>query len=162
MLPLRNFSRFISLSLILSCCAFVAGCTGFQLSGVTVSLVDFKPATTTLLESSAVLTLRYTNDNVIPIGLSGSSHKIYLNGSYVGKAVSKEAVGLAALSTATQDVTVRFENVSLLQQLVAMRDRQTASYKVVSVLYVTSGEEKLDIKTSNTGSIDLRGLTAGK
>ena len=159
---LRNFFRFIALSLILAGCAFVAGCTSFQLSGVTVSLVDFKPASSALLESSAVLTVRYTNDNVIPIGLAGSSHKIYLNGSYVGKAVSKDAVGLAALSTATQDVTVRFENVALLQQLVAMRDRQTASYKIDSVLYVTSGEEKLDIKTSNSGSVDLRGLTTGK
>ena len=67
-------------------------------------------------------------------------------------------VGLAALSSSTQDVTVRFENLAQLQQLVAMRERQTASYKIDSVLYVTSGEEKLDIKTSNSGSVDLRSL----
>lgn len=156
--PLRLFIRFAVVSLGLACCAFVAGCSTFQLTGVTVSLVDFKPASSSLLESSAVLTLRYTNDNVIPIGLAGSSHKIYLNGTYVGKAVSKEPLGMAALSTTTQNVTVRFENISLLQQLVAMRDRQTASYKIESVLYVTSGEEKLDIKTSNSGSVDLRSL----
>lgn len=157
MLPLRLFSRCVALSLGLAC-AVLAGCNSFQLSGVTVSLVDFKPASTALLESSAVLTLRYTNDNVIPIGLSGSSHKVYFNGSYVGKAVSKEPLGLAALTTATQDVTVRFENLALLQQLVAMRERQAASYKIASVLYVTSGEEKLDIKTASSGSVDLRTL----
>jgi LEA14-like dessication related protein len=162
MSPLRFFPRFVGLSLIVSCCAFIAGCTTFQLSGVTVSLVDIKPAASSLLESSAVLTVRYTNENVIPIGLDGSSHKVYFNGNYVGKAVSKQPLGLAALSSITQDVTVRFENVSLLQQLIAMRDRQIASYKVDSVLFVTSGEEKLDIKTSNSGSIDLRGLAAGK
>jgi len=67
-------------------------------------------------------------------------------------------VGLAALSSTTQDVTVRFENLALIQQLVGLRDRQAAAYKVESVLFVTSGEEKLDIKTSNTGSVDLRSL----
>lgn len=158
MSPLRLFSRFAAVSLALACCAFVGACNSFQLSGVTVSLVDVKPASSTLLESNAVLTLRYTSENVMPIGLSGSSHKVYLNGTYVGKAVSKEPLGLAALSSATQDVTVRFENLSLLQQLVAMRERQTASYKIESVLYVTSGEEKLDIKTANSGSVDLRSL----
>jgi len=161
MSPLRTFFRFAALLTLGLAGVFFAGCSTFQLTGVTVALVDIKPAASTLLESSAVLTLRYTNDNVIPIGLSGSSHKVYLNGTYVGKAVSPTPVGLAALSTATQDVTVRFENLALMQQLVAMRDRQTASYKIDSVLFVTSGEEKLDIKTSNSGSVDLRALGAG-
>ena len=97
---------------------------------------------------------------MIPIGLSGSSHKIYLNGSYVGKALSKDPVGLAALTRTTQDVTVRFENLALMRQFVAMRERQTAAYKIESVLYVTSGEEELNIKTSNSGSVDLRALTS--
>jgi len=158
MSPLRLFSRFVAVALALACGVFVAGCNSFELSGVTVSLVDVKPVSAALLESSAVLTLRYTSENVMPVGLSGSSHKVYLNGTYVGKAVSKEPLGLAALSSSTQAVTVRFENVSLLQQFVAMRERQTASYKIDSVLYVTSGEEKLDIKTSSTGSVDLRSL----
>ncbi len=158
MSPLRLFTRLSAIFVALACCAFVAGCTSFQLSGITVSLVDIKPAGAALLESSAVLTLRYTSENVMPVGLSGSTHKVYLNGTYVGKAVSKEPLGLAALSSSTQDVTVRFENLALLQQLVGMRDRQTAGYKIDSVLFVTSGEEKLDIKTSSSGSVDLRSL----
>ena len=82
------------------------------------------------------------------------------NGSYVGKALSKDPVGLAALTSTTQDVTVRFENLALLRQLVAVREQQTAAYKIESVLYVTSGEEELNIKTSNSGSVDLRALTS--
>jgi LEA14-like dessication related protein len=154
------FKRCMGLLLGLCAMTFVAGCSSFKLTGVTVSLVDIKPAEATALESSAVLTLRYSNENVIPIGLSGSSHKIYLNGSYVGKALSKDPVGLAALTSTTQDVTVRFENLALMRQFVAMRERQTAAYKIESVLYVTSGEEELNIKTSNSGSVDLRALTS--
>lgn len=159
---LSLFKRGAGLLLGLCAVMFVAGCgSGFKLTGVTVSLVDIKPAASTVLESNAVLTLRYANENVIPIGLSGSSHKVYLNGSYVGRALSKEPVGLAALSSSTQDVTVRFENLALVRQFVAMREKQTAAYKIESVLYLTSGEEELNIKTSNSGSIDLRALTAG-
>lgn len=135
------------------------GCrSGYNLGGITVNLVNFMPASAALLESSGVMTLRYTNENTIPIGLSGSTHKVYLNGTYVGKSVSKQALGLAALSTVTQDVTVNFENLALVRQLVAMREQQTASYKVDSVLFLTSGEEDLSIKTNSTGSVDLRAL----
>ena len=159
MSPLRFAPRFLVLALGLTVSLLLAGCgSGFKLTGVTVSLVDIKPAASTVFESSAVVTLRYANDNVIPIGLSGSSHKIYLNGSYVGKALSQQPVGLAALATTTQDVTVRFENLALMRPLLALRERQTASYKIDSVLYVTSGEEKLNIKTSSSGSLDLRAL----
>ncbi len=138
---------------------FTSGCgSGYNLGNITVNLVNFMPASAALLESSGVMTLRYTNENTIPIGLSGSTHKIFLNGSYVGKTVSKQPLGLAALSTITQDVTVNFENLALVKQLVAMRDQQTASYRVDSILYLTSGEENLSIKTSSTGSVDLRAL----
>jgi LEA14-like dessication related protein len=138
---------------------FATGCgSSYNLGGITVSIVNFVPAGAALLESSGTMTLRYTNENTIPIGLSGGVHKIYFNGSYVGKAVSKQPLGLAPLSTATQDVTVNFENLALVKQLVAMRDQQNASYRVESILYLTSGEENLNIKTSNTGSVDLRAL----
>lgn len=139
---------------------FASGCMSkYSLGGITVNLVNFLPANAALLESSGVMTLRYTNENTIPIGLSGSVHKVYLNGSYVGKAVSKQPLGLTALSTATQDVTVNFENLALVKQLVSMRDQKSASYKVESTLYLTSGEEDLSIKTQSTGSVDLQALS---
>lgn len=138
---------------------FTTACSsGYKLNGISVSIVNVAPAGAALLETSGVMTLRYTNENTIPIGLSGSVHKVYLNGSYVGKAVSKQPLGLAALTTATQDVTVNFENLALVKQLVSMREQKSASYKVDSVLYLTSGEEEMNIKTSNTGSVDLRAL----
>lgn len=137
-----------------------SGCASkYSLGGITVNLVNFQPSGAALLESSGVMTLRYTNENTIPIGLSGSTHKVYLNGSYVGKAVSKQALGLTALSTVTQDVTVNFENLALVKQLASMREQQSASYKVQSTLYLTSGEENLSIKTESTGSVDLRALS---
>lgn len=163
MTPLRLFSRSLGLTFVLAFVALVAGCgNGFKLTGVNVSIVGFKPSTSGKLETTAVMTLRYTSENVIPIGLSGSNHKLYLNGVYAGKTLSEEQpLGLAPLSTINQDVTVKFENLARLQQLVAAAGQNTAAYKIDSVLLVTSGEEKLDIKTTGTGNVDLRPLVAG-
>jgi LEA14-like dessication related protein len=160
MTSLRLCSRSLGLTLALACVALVAGCgNGFKLTGVNVSIVGFKPAPSSKPETTAVMTLRYTSENVIPIGLSGSNHKLYLNGVYVGKTQSEEQpLGLAPLSAINQDVTVKFENLARLQELVAAAGQNTAAYKIDSVLLVTSGEEKLDIKTSGTGNVDLRPL----
>jgi hypothetical protein len=138
---------------------FFTGCQGgYDLGGISINLDHF----TAPSEASSTMTLRYTNENTIPIALSGSAHKVYLNGTYVGKAVSKQPLGLAALSTITQDATVNFENLAFVKQLVATSDQKSASYRVESVLYITSGEENLTIKTNGTGSVDLRALSSTK
>jgi LEA14-like dessication related protein len=137
---------------------FVAGCSSnFRLSGFSVTVIDIRPINATLLETQASMTLRYTNENVIPVAISGSSHKLYLNGSYVGKAVSKEPVGLPSLNTVTQTVTVYLENLSLIQRLQAMAqgNNQVISYRLESQLYVEAGEDHDTTKTSSTGQLDL-------
>lgn len=157
-LPRFWFCAFALVSLLL------AGCSGgFRPGGVTVAIVDFKPTEASLLESSGILTLRYTNENVAPLGFSGSKHKLYLNGSYVGTAVSDQPFGVPPLNSVTQNVTVRFENLALIKQLIALGDSATASYRIESVLYQTVDEDKYDLKVLGQGSIDLRGAaTAAK
>lgn len=146
---------FVLASLIL------AGCSGVKLGGVTATVVDFRPTQASLLESTGTLTVRYTNENISPLGFSGSSHKLYLNGSYVGKAVSDRPFGVPPLNTVTQDVTLHLENLALVRQLLAVRDSQTAAYRLESVLFQTVYEEKFEIKTRSEGSLDLRGLAGG-
>ncbi|HYD82716.1 MAG TPA: LEA type 2 family protein [Opitutus sp.] len=138
---------------------FFAGCSGVKLGGVTATLIDFKPTQATLLESTGTLTIRYTNENISPLGFSGSSHKLYLNGSYVGKAVSDQPFGIPPLNTVTQDVTIHFENLSLVRQLLAVRETQTAAYRLESVIFQTVYEEEYEYKTRSEGSLDLRGVS---
>ena len=134
----------------------LAGCnSGYKPGGVTVTVVDVRAAEATALETSATVTLRFTNENVIPLGFDGGVFKLYLNGSYVGKAVSNQPIGLAPMNTATQDVIFRLENFALVRPLLVARDRQVVSYKLETVLKQTINEDKLDLKTSSAGSIDL-------
>src|ERR1041384_4320791 len=100
-----------------------AGCASYAFKGgIGVSLVDFHPTDASLLESRGTLTVRYTNETISPLGYSGSTHKLYLNGSYVGKAVSNTPFGIPPLNSVTQDVPVQFENLALVRQLLAVRD----------------------------------------
>lgn len=137
----------------------MAGCSHrVRPGGVTVSLVDFRPTEAALLESRGTLTLRYTNENISALGFRGSRHKLYLNGKFVGTAVSDQPFGIPPMNTVTQDVTVNFENLALIRQLVDVGESQTVAYRLDSVLLQTIYDEKYEIKTGTEGVIDLRGL----
>jgi len=135
----------------------VTGCSGGgKPGGVTETIVDFRPTEASLAEGRAVMKLRFTNENVSPLGFSSSTHKLYLNGSYVGKAVGDQPFGIPPLNSVTQDETVHLENVALVRQLMASRDTQTAAYRLESVLFQTIYEDKYQIKIQANGSVDLR------
>jgi Conserved secreted protein len=135
---------------------FFTGCSGPRPGGIAVTLVDIRPTSATVLESTAVLTLRLTNENIAPLGFSGSAHKLYLNGNFVGRAVNNDPFGIPPLTSVTREVTVHLENLSLLRQLIAVRDSQTASYRLDNVLHQTVYEERTEMKSESRGSIDLR------
>lgn len=142
-------------------CVMTVGCShGARPGGVTVSLVDFRPTEASLLESRGTLTLRYTNENISALGFYGSRHKLYLNGKYVGLAVSDQPFGIPPLNTVTQEVTVNLENLALVRQLASISESQQVTYRLESVLFQTIYEEKYEIRTTAEGMLDLRGLAA--
>jgi len=139
----------------------LAGCsTDLHLGGISITVTDFKPISATLLETQAALTLRYSNENVVPIAFSGGTHKLYLNGTYVGKSVSKEPLGLPSLNTATQTVTVYLENLAIIQKAQSMGQNSTISYRLESVLHVEAGEAYDTLKVVSSGQLDLAAFTA--
>lgn len=140
--------------------AIFASCSSARPGGIAVTVTNFKPVDASLLESRAILTLRYTNESIAPFGIAGSRHKLYLNGKYVGTSVSDKPLGVPPLQTATQDVTINLENLALVRQLVAMRETQTVSYRLETTLFETIGDEKVYTKTTSDGALDLRGLAA--
>jgi LEA14-like dessication related protein len=141
---------------------FLAGCaTDLRISGVTISITDIRPLNATVFETQAAVTLRYINESVVPIAVSKSSHKLYFNGSYVGKAVSSEPVGLPSMKTGTQTVTMYIENLALLQKLQGMAGESVISYQIDSVLYVEAGEAYDNVKVRSSGQLDLSVLRRG-
>jgi LEA14-like dessication related protein len=144
---LRPLAAFI-LGLLL-----LAGCSsGFKLGGLTVGIVDVKPAPAA---GSALITLHFVNENVVPIGITRSSYKLYLNGNYAGKCVTEDAVGLKQTGEGRQTFTFKLDNPEKLRQLAA---QGRASYRLESQLVVISGEERIDVNTKGEGLVDLSAL----
>jgi LEA14-like dessication related protein len=152
--------RCCSLVVLALCSLCVAGCGSgnIQQGAITVVPIDLKPVNATLLESEAVLTLRITNENIGALGFSGSSHRLYLNGSYVGNAVNDHPFGVPPLRSITQEVTIHFENLALVRQLASLGESRTASYRLDTVLFQTIYEDKSQLKVHAEGSLDLSGL----
>ena len=107
-------------------------------------------------EVRAPLILRFANENVIPLGYSSSVHKLYVSGTYVGKATNDDPIGLPPQNEATREVYVHLEKPAFLRQLAAGGGSHVVSYRLETVLYQTAGEDNLEIKTRSEGSLELR------
>ncbi|HEX2855523.1 MAG TPA: LEA type 2 family protein [Opitutaceae bacterium] len=140
---------------------FLTACATLAPRGVIdVSVVDIRPTQAALLETTAVLTLRFTNASPEPLQLKGSSHRLYLNGSSIGRAVSNDSLTIPALSTATQQVTVYLENLTLVRKATEFSRSPTAiAYRLESQLFTVDGTSATNrLRATATGELDIRGL----
>jgi LEA14-like dessication related protein len=140
--------------------ALLAGCATLSPPpSVGVSVVDVRPLESTLLETRVELTLRLTNESAQALAFAGSSHRLYVNDSYVGRAVSGEAVNVPAFGTATPKVTVYLENLTLLRKATEFSQAPAKlAYRLESRLHPAAGTLFGDVKVATTGMIDLAGL----
>jgi len=127
---------------------------------VEVSVVDIRPTRAALLETTGVLTLRFTNETPEPLQLKGSTHRLYLNGSSVGRAVSNDTLTIPALSTATQQVTVHLENLTLIRKATEFSKAPASiAYRLESQLFTVDGPGATGrLRATATGELDISGL----
>lgn len=145
---------------LLATALLLVGCASVpKATGVTVTVTGFRPvAESSPVTTRAIMTLRFTSENVNAVGLTGSSHRLFLNGHYVGKAENTAPIGLPPQGTVSQDVTLDLEKPEIVR--LSLSVAAEASYRLESVLYYTEGEDKLRIKTNYDGKIALQGLEA--
>ncbi|WP_438479928.1 LEA type 2 family protein [Oleiharenicola lentus] len=136
-----------------------AGCASMVNSEqARLSLINVRPAASTVFETSVELTLRLTNETNQTLQLSGSSHKLELNGSNVGRGVSSESITVPPLGTTTVNVTMYLENLTLLRKFSDVQNLSQVSYQLDSRLFSTGGRT-LPVRTE--GTFDLRPFTQG-
>jgi LEA14-like dessication related protein len=144
---------------LLGLIALLAGCATLS-PGPTVglSVVNLRPLESTILETSVAVTLRLTNESAQPLVLAGSTHKLFLNGTSVGHAVSNERVTVPAFGTATPTVTVYLENLTLLRKATEVSQSPKLAYRLESRLHPAEGAGFGDVKATATGELDLAAL----
>lgn len=144
--------RFLASFLSLGCLALLTGCgSSGQLRGISVNLDRITPGP----NGSATATLRFINENVVPVGISTSKHKVSINGQSLGTLNSQQPLGLPQLTTATQEVTF---TLTPAQADLLRKAAPGGAYRIESVLFVSNGEDRLDVKSQGQGTVDLSAM----
>ena len=142
-----KLTRFLLPLLALGLLVFAGCASGPKISRITVFVTDIKPVGDTL-----VLSLRYANDNTIPLVLSRSVHAIALDGETIGRIVSEQPVGLPPLASATQEIELPGEISAQIRKLARKAD-EPMSYVVESKLTFQFTDDTLVQTTVNKGHL---------
>ncbi|MFM2294480.1 MAG: hypothetical protein RLZZ350_893 [Verrucomicrobiota bacterium] len=118
---------------LLAFVALLAGCGRNTGPAVNVVSVHFQSATA--LETTATFTLRLSNESPEPQTFTGSAHKIYLNGLYVGKGLCDASITVPRLSTITNDVTVHLSNLALITRVKSAIEAKAIDCRIQSIFY---------------------------
>jgi LEA14-like dessication related protein len=133
----------------------LCGCN--RAAGPSVNLVSVHFQNATALETTAAFTIRLSNDAPEARKFTGSAHKIYLNGLYVGKGLSDQTLEVPRLGTVTQEITVHLSNLALATRIKSVIEAKRFDYRIQSVFY---GKGWLDRMSSETeGKLDLKDFT---
>jgi LEA14-like dessication related protein len=117
----------------LALAGWLTGCASVE--NVTVNMVNVQFTSATLFESSAVFTLRVNNENPRPLLLEGSSHKIYLNGTYVGQGLNGDTTEVPRFGSAPIRAEVHLSHLALATRLRPMVESGVFSYELRNVLH---------------------------
>jgi len=143
---------------VLACLFVASGChTSTKLGGVPVSLTAYHP---TAVDTQAVLSLRFNNENVFPLAIANTVGKLYLNGTYVGHFGVKDPLGIPQLGTANRNSVLFIENTAFINQLRTSAASSSISYRMEILMHLEVSEDKTKINAVFTGQIDPAALSA--
>lgn len=146
--PLRGLLLLLTLPLLFAACA-----TKPQIKGLTARVIALAPVpgeTDTYL-----LTMEYYNDNVSPIGLSRSQHRLHLAGVSLGRIDSDIPLALPPLSSARQEMVLRVDQPELRARLAGLSADDQITYRLTSTLIITVGSEDLRSASDSEGRVGL-------
>ena len=153
-------SMFKLLSVLGLLLPLLLGCARFRhVEGLEVSLTNMRFTDATLLETTGEFTLRVENESPAPVLLNGAVHKIYLNGLYIGKGLTSQSLEVPRLGSATQDVTIHLQNLSLATRLRAILEQQAIDYRVATIFYMDTPRGTRKCSASSQGTLALRDFT---
>ena len=144
-------------ALVAGLCALLlfSGCASLNRSeGLDVSVVNLQFTEATVLETTAIFTVRVENETPEPLVLEGGVHKFYIDGAFVGKGMSNERVEVPRLGSATQPITVYLRNISMGRRIKSIIESQKVGYRLDSLLYA-QGKLGSRFRVIHDGKLDL-------
>lgn len=134
-----------------------SGCATGSHPDLELSIINLQFSNATLLESQLNVEVRISNSGQTPITVDGGSHKLYLNGHYIGQGLTDENTIVPRLGTATQSVSINVQNLRVAPILRELAAKQIFTYKLESAIYLENKSRPL--KTQSQGTLDISSLT---
>lgn len=126
---------------------------------VDVSLSNIGLSDVTLLETTAVCTIRIQNANASPLRIEGAVYRIDLDGRNLGKGMTSEALAVPAYGTATQKVKIYLQNLSMASRIRRIVESRSFRYEIDAELDATLDGRKKKIAAEDEGRFDLDEFT---
>lgn len=98
-------------------------------------------------------TVRVENATPQPLALQGGVYKLYLDGTYLGKGLSGEAVQVPRLSSTTVPVLLHLSNLRLASRIRSIAEGQKLDYRLESTVFFANGRRSGCLRE---GSLDLK------
>ncbi len=119
--------------------ALLAGCASTPSDPpLEVAVINLRFTQATMFETTAFVQLRFDNLTGSDLRVTGSSHRLTVNGLRLGRALANQGVLVPRLGSATQEVEVHLRNLALARLLHDLGQTRTASYALDGTVYVQS------------------------
>ena len=137
----------------------LSGCNSSktELGEIGISLLDIKPGAGATAGETLV-TLRFVNENIVPFGITSSTHRLLLNGTPVGRAVNNTSIGLAAMNMTTRDIVLQVENSAALQQLLGSGRGTGVTYQLDNEIIAMRGDTRHRLRSQTSGTLSPAGV----
>lgn len=132
-----------------------SGCASFGThNGVEASLMDVRLESMKTLETTAVFLVRVDNADKETLSINGSEYRFYLNGDYIGKALSNQPLSVKPYDSTTYEVQAHLGNFRLATRLRAMIDERKIEYRLKGRLHGGRGDKDRSYSVANEGLLD--------
>ncbi len=135
--------------LLLAMAGVFTGCSTSGVSAlesISATLVDVRTNASDPAGAQGIMTVRYYNQSILPIGLSSAEHRLYLNGQLVGKAMSERPIALPSSNAVNQEIPFTVE---------ATLPSGQAQYRLETVLTVMAGTQRLRSRSQSEGVVQM-------
>jgi LEA14-like dessication related protein len=135
-----------------------SGCmSNTKLRGLAVQLLDVKATPAADGGAELALTFRYVNENNVALAISTVRHRVSLGSISLPRFETPEPIGLPRLASDTQAAKVRVD-AATVSRLRELQSAGAVSYRVESTIIVEAATDKLESRTSDSGTLNLSRL----
>ena len=124
--------------------------------GLDINLADIRFSSATALETTAVVSLRLSNESPDPIHVRGGTHRLTLNEIELGKILSSEELEIPPFSERTVEASLQISHLRIASRFQSLTQARVFDYELKSYIYLKTPRRRVTLNKLET--LDLRSL----